>query len=731
MKKKLPVWLLWPFAVFLLGIWHLLDVRASVTETGHHWLYGWYGGLFFVSMVILVGFGVLIFGKNWGFFDSVSSRCGNALVLKKELVSRKESGSKTECWKLPGLYFGVVMCLGILYMLVLAPLSAPDEVSHYISAYELSNRFLGLPGTDEDGYIYIRAEDDWIEDVNQEFRDWKEKSEQESLNGENGETEAGKPSILGQTLQAETYAAIHDGARSVIRAQNRLWLDPYAAFSALRDRFGTADFRQWGEYARYDEQRLRVFRNENRAAIDFYCFLQYHLHSQLSDASRYARQRGVVLKGDIPIGVSPSSADVWQYPHLFHLDGQAGAPPDAFAATGQNWGFPTYDWEAMARDGYGWWRARLRKMGEYFDIYRIDHILGFFRIWEIPADALHGLLGRFRPALPYTREELAAAGFLLPDARYTRPQVTDNVLRELFGRAAAEVKRRYVADGTLRPEAATQRGVWRLFGDSPDRRQRRIRDGLLRLLDDVLFLEDRERPGHYHPRIAAQATFAYRRLAPAQQRAFDRLYEEFFYRRHDDFWRDEALRKLPALLDATAMLACGEDLGMIPACVPEVMERLGILSLEIERMPKTAGTTFGDPRQYPYLSVGTTSTHDMSPLRSWWCEDTALTQRYFSEVLHRRGKAPAECTPALCRQIVRRTLDGQSMLAVLPLQDWLATDGGLRRDDPDEERINRPDDPNNYWRYRMHLTIEELLASAEFNRSIKRMLRTSDRTDKP
>ena len=422
---------------------------------------------------------------------------------------------------------------------------------------------------------------------------------------------------------------------------------------------------------------------------------------------------------------------MWQYPHLFHLDGQAGAPPDAFAATGQNWGFPTYDWEAMARDGYGWWRARLRKMGEYFDIYRIDHILGFFRIWEIPADALHGLLGRFRPALPYTREELAAAGFLLPDARYTRPQATDDVLRELFGRAAAEVKRHYVADGTLRPEAATQRGVWRLFGDSPDRRQRRIRDGLLRLLDDVLFLEDRERPGHYHPRIAAQATFAYRRLAPAQQRAFDRLYEEFFYRRHDDFWRDEALRKLPALLDATAMLACGEDLGMIPACVPEVMERLGILSLEIERMPKTAGTTFGDPRQYPYLSVGTTSTHDMSPLRSWWCEDTALTQRYFSEVLHRRGKAPAECTPALCRQIVRRTLDGQSMLAVLPLQDWLATDGGLRRDDPDEERINRPDDPNNYWRYRMHLTIEELLASAEFNRSIKRMLRTSDRTDKP
>ena len=214
MKKKLSVWLLWPFAVFLLGVWHFLDVRASVTETGHHWLYGWYGGLFFVSMVVLVGVGIFIFGKNWKFFDSVSCGSEKKLVSKKELVSRKESGSKTECWKLPGLFFGTVMCLGILYMLVLAPLSAPDEVSHYISAYELSNRFLGLPGTDEDGYIYIRAEDDWIEDVNQEFRDWKEKSEQETLNGankENEETDGRKPIILGQTLKEETYVAIHNG----------------------------------------------------------------------------------------------------------------------------------------------------------------------------------------------------------------------------------------------------------------------------------------------------------------------------------------------------------------------------------------------------------------------------------------------------------------------------------------------------------------------------------------
>ena len=193
------------------------------------------------------------------------------------------------------------------------------------------------------------------------------------------------------------------------------------------------------------------------------------------------------------------------------------------------------------------------------------------------------------------------------------------------------------------------------------------------------------------------------------------------------YWRDEALRKLPALLDATGMLACGEDLGMIPACVPEVMERLRILSLEIERMPKAFGATFGNPQQYPYLSVGTTSTHDMSPIRNWWREDAALAQRYFAEMLHRQGKAPADCTPALCRQIVGRTLGSRSMLAVLPLQDWLATDKHLRRDDFEQERINVPADPNHYWRYRMHLTIEELLTHNEFNRNIRRMIRASGR----
>jgi len=538
-----------------------------------------------------------------------------------------------------------------------------------------------------------------------------------------------RKTVWAKKLFREQWQTLREtGGYAAFYARNRSWLEPYAAFCVLRDRHATADHRMWGEDARYDGRRIEILKQDNREAFDFHCFIQYHLHLQLSDASRYARRRGIVLKGDIPIGVSPSSVEVWQHPDLFHLDGQAGAPPDDFSVTGQNWGFPTYDWQAMARDGYAWWRARLRKMAEYFDAYRIDHILGFFRIWEIPTDALHGVLGHFSPAQPYGADELAAEGFRLPDVRFTQPQPTGQVLRKLFGRNAAEVEKLFVVGGALRPEAATQRGAQQLFGSRPDRRQRRIRNGLMRLIEDVLFIEDRQRPGRCHPRIAAQKTFAYRALQPQQQAAFDRLHDDYFYRRHDACWRDEALRKLPALLGATDMLACGEDLGMIPACVPEVMERLRILSLEIERMPKACGAAFGDPKQYPYLSVGTTSTHDMPPVRNWWHEERTLRQRYYAEVLHRRGAAPDTCTPALCRRIAERTLGGRSMLVILPLQDWLATDGALRRADFEEERINVPADPNHYWHYRMHLTVEELIEADEFNRSLRQMLRRSGRS---
>lgn len=507
---------------------------------------------------------------------------------------------------------------------------------------------------------------------------------------------------------------------------NAHWLLPYAAFCTLRDRTGTADFTRWGDYARYDAEAVEKYRRSHSRDIAFHCYLQYHLHRQLSEACAYARSRGVILKGDLPIGVSRTSVDAWRHPRLFHMDAQAGAPPDAFSAVGQNWGFPTYDWERMAQDGYKWWKARLAKMAEYFDAFRIDHILGFFRIWEIPTHAVHGLLGYFNPALPYTADELRDMGFDTAQGRYTTPAPDEQQLVDLFGDLAGEVRSACMQEGRLLPDYATQRQIAARFPGC-DARQTRLREGLMTLLDDVLFIEDPRRKGYFHPRIAAHATYAYRALDPSRQEAFDRLHEDFFYRRHNRFWKESALRKLPVLQSATPMLACGEDLGMIPDSVPETMRELQILSLEVQRMPKSLGETFADPARYPYLSVCTTSTHDMNPLRAWWEEDRQTTEQFYHEVLGIAGDAPVDCEPWICRRIVAMHLASPAMLAILPLQDWLSVDGRLRAPDPAKERINIPAIARYNWRYRMHLTLEELLRQEEFNRSLREMIASGGR----
>lgn len=530
-----------------------------------------------------------------------------------------------------------------------------------------------------------------------------------------------------QTLASDDFRSFFE--------RNRTWLEPYAAFCVLRDRFRTADFTLWGDYARYDPTRIARLlapRSTARREAELVWFTQYHLHRQLVEVRDYAHERGVVLKGDIPIGISRTSADAWVHPTLFRMNSQAGAPPDDFSVQGQNWGFPTYDWEEMARDGYAWWKARFRKMAEYFDAYRIDHILGFFRIWEIPLDAAHGLLGHFNPALPFSEQELRERGFWFNATRHATPYVYDYMLGDFFDDAADEVRREWLNEAgygryTLREQVATQRRIEALFAERQDERSLRIRDGLMGLLDEVLFVPDPEREGMYHPRISAQFTYSYRALSDPEKAAYDRLYNDFFYRRHNDFWREEAMRKLPPLISATRMLVCGEDLGMIPRCVPEVMDAEQILSLEIQRMPKDPQREFGDTRCYPYRSVCTTSTHDMSTLRAWWEEDRARTQRFFNEVLGERGAAPWFCEPWVCERIVGLHLASPAMLTVLPLQDWLSIDGALRRENPSDERINVPAVSRHYWRYRMHLTLERLLGERSFNDRLRTMIASEGR----
>lgn len=521
---------------------------------------------------------------------------------------------------------------------------------------------------------------------------------------------------------------------ATFKAESERWLLPYAAFCTLRDRFGTPDYTQWQEYSQYSPEVLARVIAENPSEIDYVCYIQYHLDRQMRRVHDYAKSKGVALKGDIPIGISRTSADAWQDPRLFNLDCQAGAPPDDFSVLGQNWGFPTYNWEEMNRDGFAWWKSRFVNMANFFDAYRIDHVLGFFRIWQIPMDALHGLLGYFNPALPYSIDELRYNyDFWLDTDLQTTPYIMDYFVEDFFGPYTAEAVRLYmdnIGGGRYRLKEAfsTQRKVADFFGKLPkDEKNTRICEGLLGLIDNVLFIEDPVEKGKYHPRISAQYTYIYRALNDYERWCFNRLYNDFYYHRHNDFWYGKAMWKLPPLIDSTDMLVCAEDLGMIPACVPAVIEKLEILSLEIQRMPKDPGSAFGNTWNYPYFSVCTTSTHDMGGIRQWWEEDRAKTQQYYNEVLHQGGAAPYYAEPWICDRIIDMHLQSPSMLCILPLQDWLSIDGAIRRENPKEEQINVPANSRHYWRYRMHLTIEELLAHSEYNTYLRDKIRNSGR----
>ena len=513
------------------------------------------------------------------------------------------------------------------------------------------------------------------------------------------------------------------------------WLVPYAQYCFLRDTNGTADFLKWEGHTSWNEDDRAALSNGRTKAyrdVAFYYFVQFILSEQMKAAHEYARANHVILKGDIPIGVNRFGCDVWSEPRYFNLNGQAGAPPDDFSVNGQNWGFPTYNWDEMIADGCQWWVRRFQNMQQYFDAYRIDHVLGFFRIWEIPATAVHGLLGHFSPALGMSREEIEGYGLHWQEDLFTTPFITDWVLDRVFHERAQEVREKYVEpkwEGhyRMRPEFDTQKKIEAAFEGCTDERDIWLRDGLYSLVSDVLFVRDHKDSNKFHPRISVQFDFIYENLYDSDKAIFNRLYNDYFYRRNNQFWYHEAMKKLPLLVNATRMLVCAEDLGMVPDCVEWVMNELRILSLELQSMPKDPKVRFGYLSRNPYRSVCTISSHDMPTLRQWWDENWERTQAYHNTMLHRGDAAPHPLPGWLARDILSRNLYSPSMLCIISIQDWMAMDENLRLDDPDAERINIPANPKHYWRYRMHVNLEDLMENQDFNGNMIEMITNSGR----
>ena len=589
-----------------------------------------------------------------------------------------------------------------------------------------------------------------------------------------------KLAIIRQLFAAQKTAFLTDLAFIQYFTENQHWLVPYAAFCYLRDKNGSSDFTQWPAHGVYEEKAIEKLVSPKSAYYDevaVHYFVQWHLHRQLKAAAEYAHEQGLVLKGDIPIGIYRYSCDAWVAPDLYNMDLQAGAPPDDFAVNGQNWGFPTYNWERMKADGFAWWRQRFHQMSLYFDAFRIDHILGFFRIWSIPMDAVEGILGYFVPAIPLREQEFHDAGIGFDHDRFCQPFINDAVLQGLFGNQAELVREHFLErtpDGgrwsglsqyVFKSDFESQRKLEGYFnptpnlptevrdrlspkgeGDMPSTRSKlskrkdkttgalslndNLKQALIDLYSNVILIDitaEGAKEKSYAFRIDMENTASFRYLPNEIKDPLKALYLNYFFSRQDEFWQQEAMEKLPELKRATNMLICGEDLGMVPHCVPDVLRELGLLSLEIQRMPKASNAVFFHPKDAPYLSVVTPSTHDMSTLRGWWEEDRDLIQRFFNEVLHYEGAAPYFCEPWINRLLLDQHLRSPAMWAIFQLQDLLGMDSELRRENPEEERINVPANPKHYWRYRMHLSLETLQKAKTFNAALREMVLASGR----
>ena len=549
-----------------------------------------------------------------------------------------------------------------------------------------------------------------------------------------------------QTLSSPDYRRFAD--------ENGWWLRPYAVFCVLRDRFHTACFAEWKEFSEYDTKAVEAF-CEKTPEVRKIFYVQYHLWRQLKQVAQYARSQGVALKGDLPIGICRDSVETWMHPDFFNTDSHAGTPPDKFTPNGQNWGFPTYRWEpsdGTARTNsaavhtsdtayqrpmtiYEWFRRRFAHMEQFFDAFRMDHVIGYFRIWEIPQSFVHATCGHFAPSLPMSEDEIGQTGLSFRRELMSHPFVNDRLLQRLFGLHANYVREHFLIPKAyglydIRPEYDTQLKVERHFKGRTDENSLWIKEGLMQVLQNVLFVEDPRQSGMYHPRSGAFNAPVYEVLTAEEKDAFMRLYNNSFYERHNDFWGYVAYKKLSELLSETRMLVCAEDLGMLPACAEPTLDALRILTLEVQDMPKLRGIEFSHLDAYPYRSVATFATHDMAPMRLWWEENPGRTQRYYATMLQKQGRAPESLPAQMAEEIIARHLYCPSMVCMFAIQDWLAMDSGLRGKNVREERINQPGDSYNQWRYRMNVSIEQLMESTQFNAKIRTMIARSQRTEK-
>jgi 4-alpha-glucanotransferase len=544
----------------------------------------------------------------------------------------------------------------------------------------------------------------------------------------------------------ESASAESSPSRPALIAELDAWMDKnpwsrsYAAFVALKTRNDELPWWEWPRLRDPTDSDLEALWHDKLFAGDlrFWAWLQMRAESQFRSAAKSLADSGIALMGDIPILMNADSADVWSRRASFHLELSAGAPPDMYSGLGQNWGFPIYNWEVLENSGYKFWVERLSEADKYYSCYRIDHVLGFFRIWALSERERTGALGRFIPDMQVSVDELAALGFSPERIRWlSKPHVPLWRLIQAAGESAAKTAAFAALDRIgnedlfLFKEAIKgEKDIEALPLISPA-----ARDFLMAMWRDRALFE--YEPGAFVFAWTYRSSTSWATLSDHEKGELEAL----FVRKRaqsEDLWASTGKRLLGALSAAVPMLPCAEDLGSVPDCVPRVLEELGILGLRVLRWTRRWDVEGQPPipiAQYPEASVASPSVHDSSSLRGWW-EDEANREEMWNFTEASLGKILGPCPARLGTEQAEILLElvarSSSRFAVYPVQDLLAMSEKLRPVDPRSERINVPGTVGvGNWSYRLPATIDEILTEKKLSAGARRLAKARSVPKKP
>ena len=518
------------------------------------------------------------------------------------------------------------------------------------------------------------------------------------------------------------------------------WIIPYAVFKNIKDENMQASWKSWDESIQklsYDQIKLKWQNKAKKSSHDFFVWCQLRASEQFKEGAESLRAKKIILKGDIPILMNEDSVDCWTYPEFFRQELRAGSPPDGGNPMGQNWGFPTYDWDRLEADEFTWWKDRIKTSAQYYDAFRIDHILGFFRIWASKENETTAYLGHTIPYADFTRKTLNELGFDDDRIKWiSEPHIPTGIIESItWNHDEATAVLEKVCDRvkteelwTFKKEIDGDKEIYAMNFFEDEGKNNAVKNALAEKWRDRSLIQIKK--DRFIKVYAFENSTAWKTLSGEEQEKLRKLFEEIEVK-ENKLWEKQATTTLSAIVHASDMIPCAEDLGVNLPVMPEVLKKLDILSLKVIRWTRQwdkPGQPYIPFTDYPELSVATTSVHDSSTLRQWWNQEKDSVWAFINSVeCENKPDGNSAFTPEIAEFILSSLASCKSALLINPLQDYLFLEHSFYLENEDDERINIPGSVNTFnWTYRIPVTIEEMSGNKGLLNKIKTIVETHD-----